>query len=282
MTGNEEQAEFWEELAPGWLEAEAHSATVSAPFGRAAMDRLAPQPGERVLDIGCGSGPTTIELARRVVPGGTALGIDISPTMIDAAKARATSEAVDNVSYAVADAQVDDFGGATFDAVFSRFGVMFFADAAAAFANIRRALAPGGRIAFACWQSVFENEWMFVPGGAVMSVTGQPPPMPGPNDPGPFSLSDAERVRSLLTGAGFTEVDVTPFSEPVVLPAEEIDRFEEHGRRIGAVREALRTADAETATRIHDAVRAALLEHVSGGRLQLGAAAFIVSARQGG
>jgi SAM-dependent methyltransferase len=282
VIANDAQSEFWEELAPGWLAAEAHSATVSAPFGRAAMERLAPQPGQRVLDIGCGSGPTTIELAHRVEPDGAALGVDISPTMIAAARERATAGAVDNVSFAVADAQVDDFGGRAFDGVFSRFGVMFFADPAAAFANIRRALAPGGRLAFACWQSVFENEWMLVPGAAVISVTGQPPPMPGPGEPGPFSLSDATRVRSLLEGAGFAEIEVTSNSTPIVVDAAELDRFEEHGRRIGAVREALRTADAETAARIHDAVRAALLEHVSGGRLELGAAAFIVTAVRGG
>src|SRR5262245_40711145 len=194
MTANEAQAKHWEELGPGWLAAEAHSMTVSGPFGRAAMERLAPQPGDRVLDIGCGSGPTTVELARRVAPDGAALGVDISPTMIDAARERAASERVANATFAVADAQVEPFGDGAFDAVYSRFGVMFFAGTAAAFANSRGALAPDGRFAFACWQPVFENEWMLVPGMAVISVTGEPPPMPAPGEPGPFLLSEPARV----------------------------------------------------------------------------------------
>lgn len=279
MTANDAQAKHWEELAPGWLAAEAHSMTVSAPFGRTAMERLAPQPGERVLDIGCGSGPTTIELARLVAPTGTALGVDIAPTMIDAARERASSARVENATFAVADAQVEAFGDGAFDAAFSRFGVMFFADTGAAFANIRRALAPGGRFAFACWQSVFANEWMLVPGAAVISVTGQPPPMPAPGEPGPFLLSEPERVEALLGGAGFSQVDVTPHNETVVIPADAVDEFAAHTKRIGAVREALRTADAETATRIEDAVRTALHDKVADGRLELSAGALIVTAQ---
>jgi SAM-dependent methyltransferase len=278
---NDAQAQHWEELAPGWLEAEAHSATVSSPFGRAAMEALAPEPGARVLDIGCGSGPTTVELARRVGPGGTALGVDIAPTMIDAARARAASERIDNASFAVADVQDEPFDDGAFDAAYSRFGVMFFADTAAAFANVRHALTPGGRFAFACWQPVFANEWMLVPGMAVVGVTGAPPPMPGPGEPGPLLLSDPERVEALLGAAGFTGIDVTPRAETVVIPADAVDTFAAHTRRIGAVREALRTADAETAARIEAAVRAALHDRVVDGRLELSAAALIVSAVRG-
>jgi SAM-dependent methyltransferase len=281
VTGNDAQAEYWEALAPNWLAAETHSVTVSAPFGRAAMERLAPRPGERVLDIGCGSGPTTVDLARAVAPGGTAVGADISSTLADAARERAASEGVENASFVVADVQVHDFGEGAFDAAYSRFGIMFFADPAAAFANIHRALAPHGRLAFACWQNVFANEWMAVPGMAVVSVTGALPPMPGPGEPGPFLFADPERVDTLLTGAGFTDVEVTPYAHPVVAGADDIERFAQGAQRIGAVREALRDADDETAARIMDAVRAALQEKVVDGRLELAAAAFIVRAARG-
>jgi SAM-dependent methyltransferase len=155
---------------------------------------------------------------------------------------------------------------------------MFFADTAAAFANIRRSLAPGGRFAFACWQPVVANEWMFIPGAAVVTVTGQLPPMPGLDEPGPFLLSDPERVRSLLDAAGFTGIDVTPLAQTVVVPADRVDEFAAHTRRIGPVREALRTADADTAARIEAAVRAALHEKVADGRLELSAGALIVTA----
>jgi len=278
MTANDAQAEFWETLVPDWLAAEAASTTVAAPFGKAAMDRLPLQPGRRVLDIGCGSGPTTIELASRVAPGGSALGVDIAPSMIDAARERATAAGVDNATFAVADAQVEPFDPGAFDAVFSRFGIMFFADVTAAFANIRRALAPGGRLAFACWQPIFDNEWMFLPGSAAVSVTGVLPPMPGPDEPGPFTLADPERIRTVLTAAGFTDIDVTPCIDPVVLPADRVDAFAQRSLRIGAVREAMRTADTETAARIAEAVRTTLHDKVVDGRLELAAAAHIVSA----
>src|SRR4051794_15557672 len=219
---NEAQFAFWEETAPAWLASERHTAIVSTSFGLAAMDRLGLQPGQRVLDIGCGSGPTTIELARRVGADGNALGIDIAPTMTAAAAEQAAAAGVPNVTFRAADAQVDDLG-ALFDAAYSRFGVMFFDDPDAAFANIHRAMRPGGALAFSCWHNVLGNEWMFVPASAVVAVTGALPPLPGPGEPGPFSLEDPARVEALLTGAGFTEIDITPQSETIVLPEAELE-----------------------------------------------------------
>jgi SAM-dependent methyltransferase len=243
------------------------------------MDSLALEPGLRVLDVGCGTGPTTTELARRVAPGGTARGIDIAPSMLAAARSRADRDGVQNAEFVVGDAQSDDLGHNTFDAVFSQFGVMFFSDPAAAFANLRRALRDGGRIAFACWQDVFANEWMLVPGSAVVAVTGQLPPMPSPGEPGPFSLADPSRVEQLLLGAGFRSIDVVPHAEQVVVSADRIDMVVAAASRVGSVREALESND-DPAFReqLGAAVRAALVERVTDGQLRLGAAAFIVTA----
>ena len=277
-TANEAQSEFWEELAPAWLASEDHTEIVSARFGVAAMDRLAVRAGQRVLDIGCGSGATTLELARRVGPEGEAVGIDIAPAMVTAAQEHATAAGVGNASFFAADAQVEALGASPFDAAFSRFGVMFFADPHAAFANIRRALRPDGVLAFACWDNLFANEWMFVPGSAVVTATGSLPPMPGPTDPGPFSLADPARVEAVLTAAGFTQIEVTPHAESIVLPEAQLESYVTLSRRVGPVREALRTADAETATRIDDAVRAALSERLDHGELRLSAAALVVHA----
>jgi ubiquinone/menaquinone biosynthesis C-methylase UbiE len=280
MTGaNDAQADFWEELAPAWLASEAHSEIVSQRFGVLAMDRLALQPGQRVLDVGCGSGATTLELARRVGPHGEALGADIAESMVAAAADRAEASQVANARFVQADVQVADLGEGTFDAAFSRFGVMFFSDPVSAFGNLKRALRPGGALAIACWQNVFANEWMLVPGAAVVSVTGALPPMPGPDEPGPFSLSDPAKVRQLLGAAGFRDVEVTPQAEVIVMPASQIDSMVELTSRVGPVREALRTADDETRSRILGAVHDALTGKVELGHLRLNAGAFVVTAR---
>lgn len=277
---NARQAEYWEQRSSSWIEAEDYTKLVTGPFGRRAMDCLALEAGLSVLDVGCGTGPTTTELARRVMPGGSALGIDIAPSMLVVARSRADRESVDNAEFVVGDAQCDDVGDGVFDAVFSQFGVMFFSDPVAAFANLRRAVRVGGRIAFACWQEVFANEWMLVPSSAVVAVTGQLPPMPGPGEPGPFALSNAAYVEQLLGDAGFGSIEVVPHAEQVVVSADRLDMVVEGASRIGGVREALDTnRDPVFHRQLLSAVRAALLERVVDGELRLGAAAFIVTAQ---
>ena len=275
---NEEQSQFWQELAPGWLASVVHTELVSGPFGVAAMEALHLVPGQRVLDVGCGDGSTTLELARRVAPGGDAVGIDIAPAMLDAARRSAEVQGVDNASFVVADAQTESLGESRFDAAFSRFGVMFFADPVAAFANIRAGLRSGGVLAFACWDDLFANEWMFLPGSAVVQVTGSLPPMPGPEAPGPFSLADPDRVTAVLRDAGFANVTVTAHTQPVEVPEVEVESIVSLSSRVGPVREALRNADADTSARITDAVRAALMARVEHGHLTMSAAALIVRA----
>jgi len=277
---NDEQSEFWQELAPNWLASADHTELVSGPFGAAAMDCLQVGVGQRVLDVGCGDGSTTLELARRVGPRGEAVGVDIAPAMLVAAREHAAAQGVQNASFVVADAQTESLGSSRFDAVFSRFGVMFFAEPVAAFANIRASVRDGGVIAFACWDNLFANEWMFLPGSAVVQVTGSPPPMPAPDAPGPFSLADPDRVTTVLTDAGFSNVTVTTHEHPVVLPEADIESLISLSQRVGAVREALRTADADTAARIVDAVRATLTARVEDGHLRLSAAAHIVRAER--
>jgi SAM-dependent methyltransferase len=275
---NEAQFEFWEDLAPGWLASEKHTELVARGFGAAAMDRLALDAGERVLDIGCGSGATTLALAAIVGEKGAAVGVDISPAMVRAAQQAAASAGIEQATFVAADAQVGEIAGAPFDAAFSRFGVMFFADPAAAFANVRASLRAGGRLAFACWTNLFGNEWMFVPGSAVVAVTGTLPAMPAPGEPGPFSLEDPQRIEAVLADAGFTHIEVTPRDESIVIPRAEIESLVALSSRVGPVREALRTADSATAAAIEQAVRNALLERVADDALHVAAAALIVSA----
>ena len=170
---NVEQAEFWSQLAPTWLEFEDQLEQVGGPPGELAMARLELLPGQRVVDLGCGSGRTTLELAARVGPGGEVAGVDISAGMLARARERAARSGTGNVEFVHADVQVHELGEARFDAAYSRFGVMFFVDPVAAFANIRKALRPGAVLSFVCWQSVFDNEWMLIPGAAVGGSPGR-------------------------------------------------------------------------------------------------------------
>jgi SAM-dependent methyltransferase len=176
------------------------------PLGRRALTALAPQAGETVLDIGCGGGDTALELSRLVSPNGTVVGVDLSAAVL--AFARRAAEGCERVRFVQADAQMFPFESASFDAAFSRFGVMFFADPAAAFINIRRSLKPNGRLAFVCWRALEENQLDIVP---LTAASAHLPPQPvGDRDaPGPFALADPDRVHGILKGAGFEEIDIT-------------------------------------------------------------------------
>jgi SAM-dependent methyltransferase len=188
-----------------WLANLARFEGMIAPVGAAFLAHVAPQPGERVIDSGCGGGGTTIAIARAVTPDGEALGIDIAPMLVAAARKRA--EGLANIRFLNADAATVRLEGPPFDRLFSRFGSMFFADPASAFANLRRLIRDGGRADFAVWAPAAENEWV----AAMMEVLGRhiALPAPAPDAPGPFSLADPDHMRGLLTGGGFRTVDFT-------------------------------------------------------------------------
>ena len=176
-----------------------------------------------------------------------------------------------------ADVQVHDLGEARFDAAYSRFGVMFFADPVAAFANVRRALRPGAALSFVCWQSVFDNEWMLIPGAAVASVTGSLPPMPGPGEPGPFSLADPGRVRAVLEAAGFGSVAVEPHGDQVVISEDRIPEVALTSVRVGGVREALRDADQQTRERALAAIDEAMRARLQDGQVRASRGVLLVT-----
>lgn len=280
MGANDEQGQFWTELAPTWLELADQLEQVSERPGQLAMDRLQLASGQRVLDVGCGTGHTTIQLARRVAPEGTAVGLDIAAPMLEGARQRAADSGVSNVEFVQADAQVHDFEPGSYDRAYSRFGVMFFSDPDAAFANIGQALGESGVLSFACWQEVFANEWMFVPAAAAAEVVGSLPPMPGPGEPGPFSLADVDRVRRILDGAGFADVDVAPVTDEVTTSAGRVPELAHRSTRVGAVRELLRDADDDTRRRCLDAIEAALLRKSVDGEVRLSRAVLLVRARR--
>lgn len=192
------QADLWSgPVGDSWVRNASAYDRALEPLGRAALDLLELKPALRVLDVGCGTGTTTFEIARRLHPGGSVIGVDVSHPMIEYARTR-VPDAVDgaSVEFAVLDVETDELSG-PFDAAFSRLGVMFFDRPAVAFANIASSLIAGGCLAFVCLKSPAENPFISVPVGAALTVLNGPG-MPPRGSAGPFSLADPDRVRELL------------------------------------------------------------------------------------
>jgi SAM-dependent methyltransferase len=212
-----------------WVANQARLDAMVAMFGHAAIEAAAPASDERVLDVGCGAGTSTLALAARVGPGGQVLGVDISEALIGRARALAPQDS--SARFQVADASSADLPAGAFDILFSRFGVMFFNDPTAAFAHMRRALRPGGRVAFVCWRGAAENDWVRLPMGALKGILPLSE-QPNPEAPGPFSFGDRGRVSRILTAAGFTDIAIAPFDASVP--------FGEGGTRDAAIDDAVK------------------------------------------
>ena len=279
-SANEEQAEFWAGVAPVWLEIEDELEEISRVPGRMAMDRLGLQPGLRVLDLGCGTGRTTLRLAERVAPTGRAIGVDIAAEMLVRAREHGAEAEATNVDFVHADIQAHDLGDRQFDAAYSRFGVMFYTDPVAALSNVNRAMRPGASLSFVCWQPLTANDSMLVPGMAAVSVVGKMPPMPGPEEPGPFSFADPDRVNRILASAGFTDIDIEPHSDSVVTAEDRIPEVAALATRLGAVRELLNDADQATRERARAAIEEALRARVEDGQARASRSILLVTARR--
>ena len=203
---NAEQARYWsEEGGPNWVRDEVAYDLMLEPFNERLIDALRPQVGERILDVGCGFGSTAIAAAAH---GAAVHGVDISPPMIERAHERAEAAGV-RATFAVGDAQEDALGG-PYDAITSRFGIMFFADPVRAFRNLATAARPGGRLAFMCWQPLERNPWMSSAADVLRSLLDDPPPPPPPGV-GPFAFGDTEFVDRVLGDAGWTQRTIAPF-----------------------------------------------------------------------
>jgi SAM-dependent methyltransferase len=243
------------------------------------MDRAEVAAGERVLDVGCGCGQTSLQLVGRVSPDGSVLGIDISGVMLDRARQRAREQGEARVRFEHADAQTHALIPESFELVFSRFGVMFFADATAAFANLHQALVPGGRLAFVCWQGLDRNPWMRVPLAAAARHISLPEP-PAPGAPGPFAFADTERVRGILEAAGFVDVGFEPQQGELWVGGRgSLDQTVDFVLQMGPAGAALRSAGETARPAVARSVREALEPYASDEGVRMPAAAWIVTGR---
>ena len=285
-SANQEQREYWNSSdSREWvMEADRFDAML-AEWGERVLDAGALAAGERVLDVGCGNGATTLGAAARVGPpksagegDGEATGFDISEPMLEVARSRAAARGTANARFVVGDAQTDPLGG-PYDVAISRFGIMFFADPVAAFANIRSALVPGGRAAFLCWRSMFDNEWVMVPTGAALEHVPAPEPPP-PDAPGPFRFGAEGSLAAALTAAGFSDVTSDALDAPMLLGGpSSFDEAYEFIAGGGMTRRVLGAAPDEAKIQALAAMRDALVPFATDDGIRMNAAVWLVRAR---
>jgi SAM-dependent methyltransferase len=245
-----------------------------AGFSEAALAAAKAQPGEKVLDVGCGTGATTAEFAREVGPEGRVLGVDLSETLVGAARLHK----LDNLKFEIGDVTTFPFETAAFDLVFSRFGVMFFADPVAAFKNLRRALRPNGRLVFLCWRTVMENPWVLVP---LRAAEPHLPPAerPGPEEPGPFAFGDRARVERILKEAGFGKPSFRTVDQQSPMGRDIAETVENMGK-MGPLARRFADAAPEQIARARAAIAEALKPHAGPEGVRLAGACWLVSAAQ--
>jgi SAM-dependent methyltransferase len=273
---NTAQSEYWNATAgETWAQFQEPLDRQIEPLGLAAIDVLQPALGEHIIDIGCGCGQTSLTLAARVAPTGSVLGIDLSTPMLEVARYRPRPTANLCVDFRQLDAQTGAIGRGIFDAAFSRFGVMFFSDPVAAFANIRASLKPGGRLVFVCWRSLGENPWMLAPLQAALPFIPPVAP-PDPTAPGPFAFADPSRVRSILTEAGFASVTTDPLDARI--GGGDLEQSLKLALRMGPLGAALREHP-ELSGKVAGAVRDLLSQYLTPGGVLVPSAVWIVRAQ---
>jgi|SRR5215469_5170411 len=274
---NVEQVAYWNGPAgERWRARQQDQDILLAPIADLLLQRAAPLAGEVVLDIGCGCGFTTIELAKRIVPGGRVLGVDISAPMLERARERAPAGLP--IEFIEADATAYAFDPGAADLLFSRFGVMFFAHPQKSFANMRRGLHRRARLAFACWREPKKNPWLMLPLEEACRHVPRPPAV-GPEEPGPFAFADERRVRGILDGAGFGNVSLEAVDVALDIGiGRGLDAAVETATSMGPASRALEGQPPEIRVAAAGSIRAALMRYLVGNAVSLAGSIWIVTA----
>ena len=275
---NAEQIAEWNgAMGHIWAERQREIDRIIVPFGAAAMREAAPEAGEHVLDIGCGCGDTSIAIARMVGDTGAVVGVDVSQPMLEVARSQGKQAKLARLEFREADASAAELP-ADLDLLFSRFGVMFFNDPLAAFGHMRRSLRKNGRCVFVCWRTPKDNPWAMTPLAAAREAMGITAPPADPHAPGPFAFADADRVRRILLGAGFDDIDVTRFDSTIEI-GESPRLAAERAMQIGPSSRLVRELGPASAPVILDAIERAFAAIAApDGHVRLSGSTWIVSA----
>jgi len=273
------QGQDWSgEMGEKWNRYRHQFESMIAPIGQAAIALAAFQPGERVIDIGCGAGPTTLEIARQVAPGGEATGLDLSPVLVATASARAADAKLGNARFICGDAGTLQPEPGGFDVLFSRFGVMFFSEPGKAFVNLHDMLSPGARLVFCCWGPPPETPWVGKLSAIVGSHITMPPP--DPTAPGPFAFADQARTTAILEQAGFSKVVFTPWRGGQLLggPGMDIEAAADFAMKAFFVGEALTGQPEPVVAAVMADIKAMFAQHQTPEGIELAAMAWLVTA----
>ena|ERR1044072_3641361 len=271
----DEQTALWNGLAGrGWVETQELLDQLFKPFENLLVEAVSAASTSQVLDVGCGTGSTTLAVARRLGAQGRSIGIDISEPLLAAARARAEQES-SPASFIRANAQDYTFEPATFDLIISRFGVMFFDDAVQAFANLRRAARDSAELRFVAWRRAAENPFMTTAERAAAPLL---PNLPArqPDAPGQFAFADQHRVYAILEASGWAEIDIRPIDIVCTFPEKELVRYLTWLGPVGMI---LQEADNQTRTQVVEMVRAAFDPYVHGDEVRFTAACWMARAR---
>src|SRR5262249_11526666 len=261
---DDEQAKIWNGTSGNaWVDEQALIDRLLQPFADLTLVNLPVARGSHVLDVGCGTGATTLAVSRLVGAEGRCIGVVISEPMLVLARKRAELEH-SSATFIRDDAQTSAFEPASFDAIISRFGVMFFNDSVRAFANLQRAAKRGARLRFFAWRGPSENPFMMVAERAAAPFLPSIPPR-RPDEPGQFAFADQNPVRRILEQSGWTDIDVRPVDVPCAFPEKDLIRY---FTRFGALGRALADADEKTRPRIVEITRAAFEPFVHGSEVR--------------
>ncbi len=273
---NADQVSFWNGSGGHtWVKRQEHTDITFAPVTEALLALAAPRSGERVLDVGCGCGATTLDLARAVGPTGRVAALDISGPMLAEGQTRAKAAGIDNIDWRQADAATAALE--PFDLLASNLGTMFFGDPVAAFAHLRAAARPDARMTLVCWRQLSENPWMEVP---MRAVAPHVPPRPksDPHAPGMFAFADPQRVSQVLTAAGWARPRLDKLDHDLDIAAERgLEEAVVQSTQIGAVNSWLRGQPAEVVTAAVASLREALAAHLHGASVRLPGAMWLIS-----